>query len=148
MDNNPETGDYAENSHGNYEAWMYLYLFGGTPEAPAFWESPKGDGKPSSSVIADVLCKGTLDDNPEEDGLIETEVRIPRANLPAVEKGQTMSFDNILQSLCIIGDIHIAYLIVVALNNLSSIIGSPHQFVKWASYNVSYRDGHINIHFL
>ena len=91
MDNNPETGDYAENSHGNYEAWMYLYLFGGTPEAPAFWESPKGDGKPSSSVIADVLCKGTLDDNPEEDGLIETEVRIPRANLPAVEKGQTIS---------------------------------------------------------
>ncbi len=91
MDNNAETGDYAEGSHGSFEAWMYLYLFGGTPEAPDFWESPKGDGKPSSSVIADVLCKGVVDDNPEVDGLIETEVRIPRANLPAVEKGQTIS---------------------------------------------------------
>ena len=91
MDDNAETGDYAEGSHGSFEAWMYLYLFGGTPEAPDFWESPKGDGKPSSSVIADVLCKGVVDDNPAEDGLIETEVRIPRANLPAVEKGQTIS---------------------------------------------------------
>ncbi|MBR2227394.1 MAG: SusF/SusE family outer membrane protein [Bacteroidales bacterium] len=91
MDNNPDTGDYAEGSHGGFEAWMYLYLFGGTPEAPDFWESPKGDGKPSSSVIADVLCKGVVDDNPAEDGLIQTEVRIPRANLPAVEKGQTIS---------------------------------------------------------
>ena len=91
MDDNPETGDYAEGSHGNFEAWMYLYLFGGTADAPDFWESPKGDGKPSSSVIADVLCKGVVDDNPEVDGLIETEVRIPRANLPAVEKGQTIS---------------------------------------------------------
>ncbi|MBO6082163.1 MAG: SusF/SusE family outer membrane protein, partial [Bacteroidales bacterium] len=91
MDDNAETGDYAEGSHGNFEAWMYLYLFGGTPEAPDFWESPKGDGKPSSSVIADVLCKGVVDDNPEVEGLIETEVRIPRANLPAVEKGQTIS---------------------------------------------------------
>ncbi len=91
MDNNPDTGDYAEGSHGGFEAWMYLYLFGGTPEAPDFWESPKGDGKPSSSVISDVLCKGVVDDNPAEDGLIQTEVRIPRANLPAVEKGQTIS---------------------------------------------------------
>ena len=91
MDNNPDTGDYAEGSHGNFEAWMYLYLFGGSADAPDFWESPKGDGKPSSSVIANVLCKGVVDDNPNEDGLIETEVRIPRANLPAVEKGQTIS---------------------------------------------------------
>ena len=91
IDDNPDTGDYAEGSHGNFEAWMYLYLFGGTPDAPAFWESPNGDGKPSSSVIANVLCKGVVDDNPAEDGLIETEVRIPRANLPAVQKGQTIS---------------------------------------------------------
>ena len=91
MDNNAETGDYAEGSHGNFEAWMYLYLFGGSADAPAFWESPKGSGKPSSDVIANVLCKGVVDDNPEEDGLIQTEVRIPRANLPAVEKGQTIS---------------------------------------------------------
>ena len=91
LDDNAETGDYAENSHGNYEAWMYLYLFGGSADAPDFWESPKGDGKPSSSVINDVFCKGYVDDNPEEDGLIETEVRIPRANLPAVSKGQTVS---------------------------------------------------------
>ena len=83
LDNNAETGEYAENSHGNYEAYTYLYIFGGTKDAPVFRATPPGSAKGMS--IDNVRCAGTVTDD-----AVEVEIAFPRADLPAIS-GDTIS---------------------------------------------------------
>ena len=83
LDNNPETGDQTENSHGNYESYCYVYLFGGTADAPVFRETPPGS------------FKGMTGDNIKINGVVtdtdvEVEASFPRADLAAIT-GDTIS---------------------------------------------------------
>ena len=77
MDNNPETGANAENSHGNYESWCYLYIFGGSADAPVFRATPTGSGKGMS--IQNVKCNGKISAD-----AVEVEVAFPRADLAEI----------------------------------------------------------------
>ena len=77
MDNNAETGDYAENSHGNYECWTYLYIFGGSADAPVFRATPPGSAK--GMKIDNVKCNGVVTTD-----AIETEIAFPRADLATI----------------------------------------------------------------
>ncbi len=77
LDNNPETGDNTENSHGNYEAYCYLYIFGGTSDAPVFRATPPGTA--AGLTIGNVNCAGVVTAD-----AVETEISFPRADLPAI----------------------------------------------------------------
>ena len=86
-DNNPETGlvgDDVVNGNKGYgvETWMYLFLFGGSADAPEFNLNPEGGSYPETGVLDNIIANGTTD----KETSIETEVRIPRANL-GVKKG-------------------------------------------------------------
>ena len=85
-DNNPETGTNSVNGNTGYgvEAWMYLYLFTGSADAPTFASTPDGSGYPSGDVLENVAAAGVTDKS-----VIETEVKIPLANI-GVSKGQTI----------------------------------------------------------
>ncbi len=86
LDNDPSTGTNDVNGNTGYgvEAWMYLYLFTGSADAPTFASNPAGSAYPSDSVMANVIAAGSTDKS-----VIETEVRVPRANL-GVQSGQTI----------------------------------------------------------
>ena len=77
LDNNPETGDQTEGSHGNWEAFCYLYIFGGTYDAPVFRVTPPGSGK--GVTIDNVTCAGIVTET-----AVETEISFPRADLPEI----------------------------------------------------------------
>lgn len=83
-DNDPTTGTHDVNGNTGYgvEYWMYLYLFTGTKDAPTFATSPAGSAYPSSSVIENVIANGVTDKS-----VIETEVRVPRANVGLTSGG-------------------------------------------------------------
>lgn len=83
LDNDPATGENAEGSRGNFESFMYLYLFNGSAEAPVIAAAPSGGAK--GMVITDIAAAGVITDE-----LIEIELSVPRANLPAVAAGQTI----------------------------------------------------------
>lgn len=88
-DDNPTTGlvgDDVINGNKGYgiEAWMFLYVYGGDKDNPAFNANPEGDGYPTSDVISNVLVAGATDKT-----VIETEIRIPRANV-GVSKGDVV----------------------------------------------------------
>ena len=83
LDNNPETGDQAENSHGNYEAYCYVYIFGGTADAPVFRETPPGSFKGMTG--SNLKFNGVVTDTD-----VEVEAAFPRADLPAIT-GDTIS---------------------------------------------------------
>ena len=83
LDNNPETGDQTENSHGKYEAYCYVYLFGGTKDAPVFRETPEGSFKGMTGT--NLKFKGVVTEND-----IEVEASFPRADLPAIS-GDTIA---------------------------------------------------------
>lgn len=83
LDNNPETGDQTENSHGKYEAYCYVYLFGGTKDAPVFRETPEGSFKGMTGT--NLKFKGVVTEND-----IEVEASFPRADLPAIS-GNTIA---------------------------------------------------------
>ena len=74
LDNDPSTGGETEGSRGTVEAYTYLYLFGGSADAPEIAENPSGTG--SHGVAIDgIVAKGVITDE-----LIEIELSIPRAN--------------------------------------------------------------------
>lgn len=81
LDNNPETGDFEEGSNGKFEAYMYLFVFGGTSESPLIKLNPNGSAK--GMTIDGIVAKGTITGE-----LIEIEMSVPRANLPAVDANQ------------------------------------------------------------
>ena len=78
-DNNEETG-IAENSNPGFDCWFYMYVFGGTADAPIIKEHPNGHGEAMS--IANVTAKGVITAD-----LIEIELSIPRADMVAVPAG-------------------------------------------------------------
>ena len=86
-DNNTETGLVGDKAiNGGYygygiEKWMYLQVFGGSAAEPSFNAAPEGGAYPDAAVMANVAASGATDKT-----VIETEVRIPRANL-GVNKG-------------------------------------------------------------
>lgn len=67
------------------EAWMYLKPWGGSASAPEIISSPSGEGYPSSSVFSEVMCAGL-----NSTSYVETEMRIPRGNIPTITIGNTM----------------------------------------------------------
>ena len=77
MDNNPSTGSHEENSHGSYECWTYLYIFGGSADAPVFRVTPPGSAK--GMTISKVICAGTVTDD-----AVLTEIAFPRSDLAAI----------------------------------------------------------------
>ena len=78
LDNDPTTGSYAEgSSHGNFEAYTYLYIFGGTSDAPVFRPTPPGSAK--GMTITNVKVAGVVTDD-----AIEVEASFPKADLPAI----------------------------------------------------------------
>jgi hypothetical protein len=78
-DNNEETG-IPENSNPGFDCWCYMYIFGGTAEAPIIKEHPNGSGTQMS--IDNITAKGVITDE-----LIEIELSIPRRDMVAVEAG-------------------------------------------------------------
>ena len=78
-DNNPETG-IAENSNPGFDCWFYMYVFGGTADAPFIKEHPNGDGKQMS--IDNITAMGVITSE-----LIEIELSIPRADMVEVAAG-------------------------------------------------------------
>ena len=81
LDDDSETGD-SEGSRTGFEAFSYLFLFGGTADAPVIVANPNGSGTHMS--ISNILAKGVIGSE-----YIEIELSIPRSNLPsAVTTGQ------------------------------------------------------------
>ena len=84
LDNDATTGD-DEGSRKGFEAYTYLYLFGGSADSPYIVESPKGTsshGVKTSGIVA----KGVISSE-----LIEIELSIPFANFDAAPvAGQTI----------------------------------------------------------
>ena len=83
-DNNAETSVADVNGNtpcGGIDTWLYLYLFTGSADSPTFAENPKASG---IATLTDITAAGTTDKT-----VIETEVRIPRANV-GVKKGDTI----------------------------------------------------------
>ena len=78
-DNNEETG-IAENKNPGFDCWCYLYIFGGSAEAPIIKEHPNGSGQEMS--ISNITAKGVITDT-----LIEIELSIPRADMVDVAAG-------------------------------------------------------------
>ncbi|MBO4466296.1 MAG: SusF/SusE family outer membrane protein [Bacteroidales bacterium] len=78
-DNNAETG-IAENSNPGFDCWFFMYVFGGTADAPIIKEHPNGSGREMS--IENITAKGVITTD-----LIEIELSIPRADMVAVEAG-------------------------------------------------------------
>ncbi len=76
LDNNPETGDKAEHSNGNYEAWCYIYHFYGSSTEPTVKESDMKGGF-EGMTSAGIVSKGAF----TEDS-IEVETAFPRSCLP------------------------------------------------------------------
>ncbi len=62
------------------DQWMYLFLFTGEAGAPTFAAAPEGGAVPET-LLTNVIANGATDKT-----VIETEVRVPRANL-GVKKG-------------------------------------------------------------
>ena len=95
LDTDNDSATSVESVNGNAPAggidvWMYLYLFGGTAEAPAFNVAPEGEGAyrdpdATGEIIAGIAANGKTDGATA----IETEVKVPRANL-GVKKGDTI----------------------------------------------------------
>lgn len=85
LDNNPATGEYTEDSRGKVEAYMYLYLFGGSSSEPSIVLNPAGSG--SGMTISSIVAKGIITTE-----LIEIELSVPRSNLPAITSGQAIRF--------------------------------------------------------
>lgn len=84
-DNNAETSVADVNGNtpcGGIDAWVYLTLFKGSSSAPAFAEAPTGGS--DKVTMSDIIAAGVTDG-----ALVETEVRIPRANV-GVKKGDTI----------------------------------------------------------
>ena len=84
LDNNPETGDKKDGSNGFFEALTYIRLFSSDGTTITINNSPyvsTSNGVSSSGVEA----KGSV-----AEGLMYFEIKIPRANLPAVSSGQTI----------------------------------------------------------
>lgn len=81
LDDDPDTGDYTEGERGKVEAWMYLYLFGGTSSNPIIVRNPGGSKK--GMQITGIVAKGVISN--EGDKFIEIELSIPRANLPSMK---------------------------------------------------------------
>ena len=77
LDNNPETGDHAEHAKGSFESWCFLYIFGGSADAPEFRATPAGEGH--GMKIDNVLCNGCVTAD-----AVEVEVRFPRADLAEI----------------------------------------------------------------
>ncbi|MBQ4285260.1 MAG: hypothetical protein II720_02240 [Bacteroidales bacterium] len=77
LDNDPETGSNVENSHGKYEAYCYLYIFGGSADEPVFRETPPGTA--SGMTITNVKCNGAVGEE-----FVEVEAAFPIADLPEI----------------------------------------------------------------
>ena len=78
-DNNDQTG-IAENKNPGFDCWCYLYIFGGTADAPIIKEHPNGSGTEMS--INNITAKGKITSE-----LIEIELSIPRADMVSVAAG-------------------------------------------------------------
>ena len=83
LDNNAATGDHTQGDYGAFEAFMYLYIFGGSADDPYIKENPNGGG--SGMTIDGIVADGNITDE-----LIEIEMSVPRENLPAVQSGKTI----------------------------------------------------------
>ena len=84
LDNNPDTGDRTEGDNGKFEVFTYLKLFSSNGTTITINDPPyvsTSNGVSSSGVEA----KGSV-----AGGLMHFEIKIPRANLPAVSSGQTI----------------------------------------------------------
>ena len=85
-DNNAETGDGALWGNGPYEAIMALFVFGGSADAPVV-TNPVGESTVApSGTVANIVCRGVV----TADG-VESELVIPRADLPAIPSGQDIT---------------------------------------------------------
>lgn len=88
LDNNAETGDYSEGSHGPFEATICIFPFAGTAEAPAI------------DIVKFYLEQGVTTDGITlkgaiADDLIEVEFVIPRANFTTqVQSGDVITVYN------------------------------------------------------
>ena len=79
---NDETTGIAENKNPGFDCWCYLYIFGGTADAPIIKLNPNGHGEEMS--IKNITAKGVITDS-----LIEIELSIPRADMVPVDAGTT-----------------------------------------------------------
>ena len=77
LDNNPDTGEHAEHAKGSFESWCYLYIFGGSADAPEFRATPPGEGHGMS--IENIKCNGCVTAD-----AVEVEVKFPRADLAEI----------------------------------------------------------------
>lgn len=83
LDNDPSTGDRTEGSNGKFEAFTYLRLFSSDGKTITFADNPPYVSTSNGVSSSGVAFKGSV-----SDGLMHIEIKIPRANLPAVTSGQ------------------------------------------------------------
>ena len=84
LDNNPETGDRIENNR-KFEAFTYLRLFQSDGTTITLSDGPYYVSTSNGVSSSGIESKGSV-----ADGLMYFEIKIPRANLPAVSSGQTI----------------------------------------------------------
>ena len=77
---NDDTTGIPENKNPGFDCWLYMYVFGGTADAPFIKEHPNGHGEAMS--IENLTAKGVITAE-----MIEIELSIPRADMVAVEAG-------------------------------------------------------------
>ena len=82
LDNNAETGSYTE-EQGKFEAFTYLRLFKSDGTTITLSDGPDYVSTSNGVSSSGIESKGSV-----SDGLMYFEIKIPRANLPAVASGQ------------------------------------------------------------
>jgi len=98
-DNNASTG-FTHNNAVGLESYIFLYLYTGSKTSPTIPATPAGGT--SNASISNVSAWGVITDANEDSvwsnaDYIETEVCIPRANIPGLTNGNTVriySFSN------------------------------------------------------
>ena len=84
LDNNAATGSRTEGSNGKFEAFTYIQLFKSDKTTITINDAPRVSESNGVSKSG-VEVAGSVDG-----GLMYFEIKIPRANLPAVASGQTI----------------------------------------------------------
>ncbi|MBR1887600.1 MAG: Ig-like domain-containing protein [Bacteroidales bacterium] len=85
-----ETNGETLNDNGPFDYIAFIYCFGGSADAPVIGINVDGGVAPGSYTLANVIAKGTVDDN----GL-KLEYRVPLADLPQFpEKFTVTSWGN------------------------------------------------------
>lgn len=84
LDNDTSTKEADRDGLTGLDEWIYLYMYGGTNDAPAINTAPDGSLSSGAYICAAGACAGVIGAQ-----YVETELRIPRADI-GVQSGKTV----------------------------------------------------------